>query len=242
MTKKSKPTEESDVELDDSTNDSNELSSTDELLESVTDSMPEVQPHAVEAARQEDRELLDSYSELVDKNGTAFSSDLHQTYKDGSPKLTGNGLLKIKPGSKNKLKSPSPLNLKSVQPKKEEPADVSNVVLGKTSANLLVSIGASIGGDEWLPKIDKQTGVNELCVLETAFSDYYKATGKVDLPPGLALTVAISMYALPRFTMPKTQSKMQKAKVWFVSKIVNFKMNKSNKTKNINKESSKKEE
>jgi hypothetical protein len=63
-------------------------------------------------------------------------------------------------------------------------------------------------------------------MLESAFGDYFEATGKTDIPPGMALTVAIGGYMLPRFTMPKTRSRMGKVKDWFVKKLADRKLRK----------------
>jgi hypothetical protein len=81
---------------------------------------------------------------------------------------------------------------------------------GTMAANLVLQIGIVAGGEEWHPRRDEQSGLDEKMMLENAFADYFEATGKTDIPPGMALTVAIGAYALPRFTMPKTQSRLGK--------------------------------
>jgi len=97
---------------------------------------------------------------------------------------------------------------------------------GVASANMLISLGRAIGGEEWKPIKNTEYKIDEKLNLENAFADYFEATGKTDIPPGMALTIAVGAYALPRFTMPATQKRAGKVKQWFVKLLADRKLKK----------------
>jgi hypothetical protein len=117
-------------------------------------------------------------------------------------------------------------NRQEVKADPEAQAKMQARASGKMAANLLMTLGVVAGGEEWQPLKDPQSGLDEKQMLESAFGDYFEATGKTDIPPGMALTVAIGGYMLPRFTMPKTRSRMGKVKDWFVKKLADRKLRK----------------
>ena len=190
--------------------------------------MPEVQEHAIEQEILNENEKLAQYSHLKDTQGNSFDPEVHKTNKSGEPTLSTKGKLIKKPG--RKASSATNTNTRSIvggQAKvpvndKDAQLRMQARASGTMAANLLLQIGIVAGGDEWNPRIDEQTGLNEKLMLENSFADYFEATGKTDIPPGMALTVAIGAYALPRFTMPKTQSRMSKIKrgikQWFIDR------------------------
>lgn len=142
-----------------------------------------------------------------------FDPDIHAVGSDGNPILTKSGAFRKRRGSKSKDGSKSEVNisLASVKNARE--------VSAQASASLLFTLGVVIGGDEWSPIVDKSRKINEPETIKQAFSDYFKATGDVDLPPGLALGVAVIGYALPRLKMPETKSRFSKLKDWVVLKM-----------------------
>jgi len=77
--------------------------------------------------------------------------------------------------------------------------------LGHYAAGCLVSVGRMIGGEEWEPKTEP---IDEMGNLQAAFGDYFRAKDIRDVPPGLALSIAIIGYAAPRFTAPKTKERV----------------------------------
>jgi hypothetical protein len=90
-------------------------------------------------------------------------------------------------------------------------------------ANLVIALCVGVGGEDFVPRKDKATGLDEKAMLEAVFGDYFVATGKTDLPPGWALVAGMAMYVVPRFGMQKTQTRVQKVKAWLVVKYVNWK-------------------
>jgi hypothetical protein len=187
----------------------------DSITSDLVGAMPEPQPHAIEQARQ------DAGDVIADKFGHTFDPAQHATNADGTPKLTPTGrFAKI-----SKAARPSKLNVPGTASATPTPAQSKEVAAragGKGAANLLIALCVGMGGEEWLPRADAKSGQNEKEVLEAVFGDYFVATGKTDLPPGWALAAGLSMYALPRFAMPTTRSRVTRVKAWVAAKWVTF--------------------
>lgn len=188
------------------------LSGFQSISDKITGEMPDVQPHAIEAERQDqenrDRELND----LRDTKGNRFDPNVHETLEDGSPRLSKNGLLIRKRGRgaasyKASGKQDTPDNAT------RQAASIWDYrQAGRTAAHSMFAVSQLLGGEEWRPIIDEKLGVNEPQNLEDAFAAYFEAKGIVDIPPGWGLVIAIVGYSAPRFYMPKTQSRMQRLK------------------------------
>jgi len=154
--------------------------------------------------------------ELLDPVGNSFDSEMHQTNPDGSPKISKKGKLLRKRRASKVSVSNEKENLHS-QARQS----------GFVAANLFINTARLIGGEEWEPKINKETGLDEKSLLENSFSDYFEMSGTVDIPPGLALAVVLLAYSVPRFTQPKTISRLSKIKSFFSKKLNRFKTNKT---------------
>ncbi|AUR98301.1 hypothetical protein NVP1249A_07 [Vibrio phage 1.249.A._10N.261.55.B9] len=204
--------------------------SLDNIANTLADSMPEVQEHAIEQEKAKTDAEREKWADLEDVDGNTFDPAIHKTNKDAEPTLSRTGKLIKKPGRKGgggSSSGPSVIGVKQeAKPDPEQAARIQARASGKMAANLLMTLGIVAGGEEWQPIKDPTTGIDEKQMLESAFADYFEATGKTDIPPGMALTVAIGGYALPRFTMPKTRSRMQKVKDWVVRKIADRKLRK----------------
>lgn len=186
---------------------------------------PAVQPHAIAQAQ------ADAVSQAgKDVNGDIFNAGVHAANADGSPRLTTGGAFAKKRGRKagnastvpadgSKVVIPGAASTGAPKLTKEQLARRG----GTGAANLLLMVGVGLGGDEWQPRKDDKIGLDEKAMLESAFGDYFVANEYADLPPGWALTAAIGMYALPRFGMPKTQTRLQRVKSWIGAKYVQWK-------------------
>ena len=199
------------------------------IVSSLVDSMPDVQPHAIALEHAEHEARATEWAELRDVDGNPFDPSVHKTDKHGNPTLTKLGTLIKKPGRKSGTKNSESRSFiggiaQSEEATPEQSLKVQARASGVMAANLLITMGMVAGGDEWRPMKDQATGLDEKLMLEGAFADYFEATGKTDIPPGMALTVAIGGYALPRFTMPKTQSRMSKVKnaikQWWINRKI----------------------
>jgi len=202
----------------------------DTIASDLSDKMPEVQEHVIEQEKINEDEKLAQFSHLKDRDGNGFDPAVHKTNKNGEPTLSPKGLLIKKPGRKpgqqyaGQQKSHVAGGGAQSAPiaDKDQVAKMQARASGTMAANLVLQIGIVAGGQEWQPRRDEQSGLDEKVMLESAFADYFEATGKTDIPPGMALTVAVGAYALPRFTMPQTQTRLQKAKTaikqWWVNR------------------------
>jgi len=194
--------------------------------DSIIDSIPEPTESAIETHEQETARIeQEAAAGPVDKNGNTFDPSQHQTNADGSPKVsaaTGKLLLKRgrKAGAGTTRQAKSTVNTTGVQGKQVpgqpglSEAQLQNAaVTGNVAASMLINVSMMIGGADFAPQVDQKTGIDEKAALESAFTDYFIATEKTDFPPGVALTLTIGMYILPRFMLPTVQTNM-KAKGW----------------------------
>jgi hypothetical protein len=190
-----------------------------EIADDLSSTFPEVQEHALDQEKLIAEGKAAQYADLKDADGNSFDPAIHKTNKAGEPTLSKLGKLIKKPGRKpgqSGGKQESFVAGVSDKPTPQAQQDAKNRLQARASgtmtANLLLQIGIVAGGEEWHPRSDPSIGLDEKKMLEDAFADYFEATGKTDLPPGIALSVAVGAYALPRFTMPKTRSRLSKAK------------------------------
>lgn len=190
----------------------------DNLTSSLVDELPPVQQHAIDSAAED--AAIESPVEST-ASPDAFNPLIHATGSDGNGVKTRTGAWRKKRKSKSQESTiGAPVE---TGPSKSE---VSARAGGIAAANLLIVMGIGIGGDEWHPRVDQSTGMDEKRMLETAFGDYFVATGKADLPPGWALAAAIGMYTLPRFYMPKTKQRVSNVWQWFKAKWVSWRLRK----------------
>ena len=186
--------------------------------------MSEPSEHAIAQAQAQQAENVNSLPD-------GFDPALHETDANGKPVLTPTGRFKKKPkgaaGSTAKKSVLSTGRAESVQVPTASPEQIARAS-GAGAANLLIVMGMIVGGEEWQPRQNKD--MDEKAMLEQAFGDYFAATGKMDIPPGWALCAAIGLYAAPRFTMPKTQSRFKRLKMWIASKWIARQMRKRGKT------------
>jgi len=199
------------------------LTDVDEIADEIISEMPEPSQHAIDAAAEEQAavvEMKQKHADKIDSKGRGFDPELHVVDTDGTPLLTATGKLRCKRGRKKGQSSVKPPGASS-QPMQDtglSEMTVQAAVTGKTAANMLMTVGVALGGEEWQPRVDKSTGLDEQTMLEKSFSDYFLATGRTDIPPGWALLFAIGAYSLPRFRMPKTQKRtlgaFGKLKAW----------------------------
>jgi len=206
-------------------NNSSSLSSVDNLADDLINGMPDVQEHVVENHHAQQAELENENSQSTDKRGTQFDATIHAIEEDGSPKFTAAGYFAKKRGrgsatAKSKLGTAQTENVDN----SAQLAKAKQKAAGQAAANSLIMLGVVIGGEEWNPIYNEQHGINEKANLENAFGEYFEQKGLDDIPAGVALTIAVMGYMLPRFTMPKTQARTStawsKMKKWYINRKV----------------------
>ena len=212
----------------------------DSLADDIIEAMPDVSQDAIEAqagvqtpetpAAPESGPAPGSPgpSVAVDVDGNSFNPEIHKTGPDGKPTLSRLGKLIKKPGRKRGYtvggqstiagvpgSTGSSDELPPLTPAQRQQA----AYTGRVSASLLINVSMMIGGEDFAPRVDAATGIDEKLALESGFTDYFIATRKTDLPPGVALCCVVGMYILPRFTQPKVQNriktKWQKVSDWY---------------------------
>ena len=205
----------------------------DAISNDIIEAMPEVQAAAIEAHEKEKVIPVVEPAKVsavpgvaTDRDGVSFDAKVHVVDAAGNPSLTASGKLKKRPGQKKgatpaQPKQPSTIggvaSTSTLSPAQKQQA----AVTGNVSASLLITCSMMIGGQEFAPVIDAKTGIDEKAALSTAFTDYYIATNRTDLPPNVALILTIGMYVLPRFThqtvRERVKSKTTGIRDWFKS-------------------------
>lgn len=175
----------------------------------LADSLPDVQEHAIAQAESEQRAAADA---LVDVDGNPFDPAVHKVSPDGSPTLSTKGKLIKKAGRKaGSGGGMSQVVVAQTATTSEQQTAIQARQAGAACAGMIMQLGIMAGGEEWRPIKDDKIGIDEKFALENAFGDYFVAKNWADFPPGIALTVAVLGYALPRFTMPVTKEKTKRA-------------------------------
>lgn len=84
-----------------------------------------------------------------------------------------------------------------------------------TCAGLFFIGAMTVGGDDLAPDEAK----NEKDIVKGYFADYFKASGVVDIPPGIALAVGLGMYVVNKWNKPtfvaRRLTMLEKAKRWW---------------------------
>ena len=83
----------------------------------------------------------------------------------------------------------------------------------QAACRALYALGMLIGGqDEWMPSDDEHAN------MVNAAEAYFRAKQFKDVPPGLALAIAVAGYVAPRLSKPKTLGRIERFRLWWVSR------------------------
>jgi len=180
------------------------------LGDQMAGEMPEPQEHAIEAESGDGADLdFGRQDAPVDRQGRSFDPNLHSINDDGSPRLTTSGYLRVKRGMGGAR------GASYVAPSVEPPGAMQ---AGQAIADTIFGVCHMAFGDEWLPRVDATTGINERAAMAMAWGKYLDEKGIDDIPPGIAVVIVTATYALPRFAMPKTRTRIapawQRFKMW----------------------------
>jgi len=211
------------------------------------DASPAPNEAAISANQEKEQETRAQYADLRDSKGNRFDPEIHVTDNDGAPKTTIKGFLRMRPGrksgpTKKKAGHVAGIPGHAADGKLTPSERMQARATGDAAANALIMLGVVVGGDEWHPQKNEEYGVDEKQSLSVAFGDYFEAKELTDIPPGVALTIAISAYMLPRFTMPKTQTRMQRFKEYIATKIAKRRMRKNNGTQSDSRDDGKRKD
>lgn len=200
--------------------------------------MPEVQPGAIEAAREanapkvalDEPHAATSFAGKVkgktDKFGRAYDAKLHESpmrfNREGFICCRRGGGSKPTSGI-NQGKSAPAGNASSSfvsTPPQADPADVDNETKIQQTAimcsTLFIGGAQMVGGEEFKP----ETGEPEF--LRDSFANYFRAAGLVDIPPGVGLAIAMGAYVAKRWNQPifvaKRESWWDRIKAWWTGR------------------------
>src|SRR5271163_1870457 len=206
------------------------------LGDTLVNEIPEPQAHAidqarVDAAREAENISGDTPSSLeLDALGIPWDPTQHATGKDGKGVRTDKGAWRkrrgvtgsasyLGKGSKTQTKTPDPAEVEALN---KQTLEKQNRMAGMMAAAMLINVSTAIGGDEFQARRIKIPGTDatydEREFLSQAFGDYFVAKQITDLPPGMVLVSALSMYYLPRFREPKVRERGGKIGAWFKDK------------------------
>lgn len=211
------------------------------ITDDLISDMPQVSDNAIAEHEEQERKFNAndetpaanaspvSGSAPTDKNGKAYDPNTHEI----SP-LTGKAIKKRRGGKSGSTSSSVVVNSQTSKSSQISTVDKSVVearATGKFAASAMIGLCVGVFGDEFNPQ--KTDTYDERGYLENAFGDYFVATGRTDLPPSMALVVAIGVYVAPRFTQPKTQTKLGAIKDWAISKYFGWRAKKDLKKQNL---------
>lgn len=208
-------------ESTDTVQDPTDDSSIDDLADGLINNMSEVQEHVVNNHNETQNEIAAENGSARDKRGAMFDVEIHATEDDGSPRYTAAGYFAKKRGrgsskAKSTLAGDAPINEGAKIAKAKQQA------AGQAAANAIIMLGIVLGGEEWQPIYNEQHGIDEKSNMQSAFGDYFEQKGLDDIPAGIALSIAVFGYILPRFTMPKTQARsrnvFKNVKAWWINR------------------------
>lgn len=181
---------------------------------------PEVQPAAIqEHANQAKADAL------KDSKGVLFNEAIHVKGADGKPVKTVSGEWAKrrgrKAGASAGVAKSAPVAgsvLAGGGAALVDPQQAARTA-GAQAASLLISLGMMLGGEEWLPIVIPEKGLDEMAAMQKAFGDYFVATNRKDIPPGVALSFCVLAYAAPRCFRPTTRERLGVAKAWAADKL-----------------------
>lgn len=204
----------------------------DDMLTGLAPEMPDVQSHAVEAAKERlaEQQKVEGQAHptgspekgKTDDRGRSFDPVIHE-HDDGTPRINSRGFIKCRRGGAAKPGFQSAPNQSRAADPKAQPAgatktpqaemlDAKIQATANTSAALVVTLGTLIGGEEFKPEN------GEMEMLATSFQNYYRIRGVAELPPEVMLAVAIGGYVAPRWYKPIFAAKRARWWEWIKSK------------------------
>jgi len=163
---------------------------------------------------------IDAHISSASKAYVAFDPTIHAANADGTPKFKQDGTYALKRGRKSgavNVPRETPQALPTAENAPQATAGaISNAVaetaakvnyseVGKMWAGMFFGMTNSLIGPEWAP-----ANTDEKKAVETAFANWAKSSGNVDLPPGWALVATLGFYSAARLQHENTSSKFKK--------------------------------
>lgn len=186
----------------------------------IAEASQDIEPESDDTPAAQPAQVFTSSGGELDSSGVAWDANIHATGADGKGVRTAKGQWRRRRGVGAARSSVAGVPTRAASP----PLDVSAAqarAAGVACAHTMFVMGQALGGVEWAPRQNAE--MNEVSMMEKAWGDYFVAKNLTDFPPGLALSIACASYALPRFTMPVTRSRMVRLKSWAAGKWIAWK-------------------
>lgn len=152
-----------------------------------------------------------------------FNPEIHEVDEHGNPVKNANGTYRKRrgrpKGSTNRQRETSNTSSGGI-PNTDQAKIQAAYAAGVTTVQMLFILGRTFGGDEFLPILDPEKGIDEGKMMTDAWTQYYLVSGVETLPPWVGVAVATSAYFLTRAAMPKTQKRLGGFFSWLWGKIV----------------------
>ena len=187
-----------------------------DMVDDMISQKPEASPQAETLIAQAEKATAETSSEPVTESSgqtvlfggvevsppddTVFNPEIHATDTLGNPKKNKDGTFAKKRGRKKGV-AYAP-NSPTIQTGDVTPDAVQCYQAAVITVHCITLLGRSLGGDEWEAKTEETKAMID------AWNAYYLASGVREIPPWLGVAIATGGYAVPRFTMPKTRSKL----------------------------------
>lgn len=199
---------------------SNANADASQIAATLMQAAPEVQPAAIQEHKNQAKA-----DALKDSKGVLFDETIHARGPDGKPAKTTSGEWAKRRGRKagkpGTLGNAGPAGgsvLAGAGGPLADPTAQARTA-GAQAAQLYVSLGMMLGGEEWLPVQIPAQGIDEMAFLQKLFGDYFVATNRKDIPPGVALSFGLLAYTAPRLFKPNTRQRLSAAKAWATDKV-----------------------
>lgn len=115
----------------------------------------------------------------------------------------------------NPAAPPPPPPLQPVAPKKPtRPVEYEN--LGRMAAGYWFGVGETLLGEDWKPNGTEEKQIPE------AFTAYFRANEIGDIPPGVALCLALGVYTVTRVNKPSIRERFAHMRLSFAQRVAKW--------------------
>lgn len=191
----------------------------EEIAGNMIENQPTVSEHLDEIRKEDEKTEVEITQDIqnefsrnppiisnpVVNDDLTFDPNIHAIDGAGNPVKKKDG---IHYARKRGRKTGSTVNTQSTNGQMVGTERIATRKAAEAMAGLFVTSSMAIFGEEWKPKVDKDT--NESEILISAFEEYFATTGAINVPPWAGLCIAIGFYSAPRLVMPKTRSRIAK--------------------------------
>jgi hypothetical protein len=185
------------------------------VLDAATATMPEADAEIVANLPDDPHDLSDPELNSLQfgPDADVFDPQIHESDTYGNPVKNADGSLRRKRGRKRGIVYNGGASESAI-----DPADIDRAkakAAATATVETMLAVGAMMGGEEWTPRIDRKIGLDERANLIAAYEAYFIASGTIDVPPWVGVIVATGCFALPRFAMPQTKSRLVRLREWW---------------------------